>query len=76
MTSARALDATEAASGLAGTLLARRRALGRPLVMGIVNATPDSFFPASRAAGAEAVSRALAMVAEGADLLDVGGEST
>lgn len=70
------MNAVEAAPGLAPALLAKRRALGRPLVMGIVNATPDSFFAASRAAGSDAVSRALAMVEEGADLLDVGGEST
>lgn len=70
------MSAVEAAPGLAASLLARRRALGRPLVMGIVNATPDSFFPASRAAGEAAVARALGLVAEGADLLDVGGEST
>jgi len=45
--------------------------------MGVVNATPDSFHAASRAATADAaVAGALALVAEGADLLDVGGEST
>ena len=41
-------------------------------VMGIVNATPDSFFEGSRG-GAE---RALSLVEEGADILDIGGEST
>lgn len=41
-------------------------------VMGIVNATPDSFFDASRG-GKE---RALRLIDEGADLLDIGGEST
>lgn len=61
---------------VAPALHARRKALGRPLVMAIVNATPDSFYPASRAAGEAAVSRALRFVEEGADLLDVGGEST
>lgn len=64
------------APGPAAGLLARRRALGRPLVMGIVNVTPDSFYAASRAAGEDAVSRALRLAEEGADLLDVGGEST
>lgn len=45
--------------------------------MGILNATPDSFYEASRLSCVEeAVGRALEMVAEGADLLDVGGEST
>lgn len=41
-------------------------------VMGIVNATPDSFFDKSRG-GAE---RALRLIDDGADLLDIGGEST
>jgi dihydropteroate synthase len=49
----------------------------RPLVMGIVNCTPDSFFPGSRAGGtAAALEMALAMIAAGADVVDVGGEST
>ena len=49
----------------------------RPLVMGIVNATPDSFSDGGRHAGVEAaVAHGLALVAEGADILDVGGEST
>ncbi len=48
-----------------------------PLVMGIINATPDSFHPASRALGVEgALGIARRMMAEGADLLDIGGEST
>lgn len=49
---------------------------GRPLVMGILNATPDSFHAASRVDPAEAADRALAMAAAGAELLDVGAEST
>lgn len=45
--------------------------------MGIVNATPDSFFPASRTlAAAEAVARGRALFAAGSDVVDVGGEST
>ncbi len=48
-----------------------------PLVMGIVNVTPDSFSDAGRYfEPAAAVEHALRLVAEGADLLDVGGEST
>ena len=51
--------------------------LRRPLVMGIVNATPDSFSDGGRHASVEAaVAHGLRLVAEGADLLDVGGEST
>ena len=51
--------------------------LQRPLVMGIVNVTPDSFSDGGRHAEVEAaVAHGLALVAAGADLLDVGGEST
>ncbi len=53
---------------------------GRPLVMGIVNLTPDSFWAGSRpdAAGGidAAVAAALRLVDEGADLLDLGAESS
>ncbi len=49
----------------------------RPLVMGILNVTPDSFSDGGDYADPDtAVARGLAMVAAGADLLDVGGEST
>ena len=49
----------------------------RTLVMGIVNVTPDSFSDGGECLDPEhAVARALAMEAEGADLLDIGGEST
>jgi len=49
----------------------------RPLVMGILNLTPDSFAEtASRLDPAAAVDAALQMEADGADLIDVGGEST
>jgi dihydropteroate synthase len=45
--------------------------------MGIVNVTPDSFFPASRTLAAdEAIARGRAHFLEGADVVDVGGEST
>ena len=49
----------------------------RPLVMGIVNVTPDSFSDGGRFFDPEtAVEHALRLVAEGADILDIGGEST
>ena len=49
----------------------------RCLVMGILNITPDSFAnPKPLRAPAEAVAAALRMEADGADLIDVGGEST
>lgn len=48
-----------------------------PFLMGILNVTPDSFSDGGRFADpAAAVERALALEAEGADLVDVGGEST
>lgn len=50
---------------------------GRPLIMGIVNLTPDSFYPDSRASGCgPAVEFALEHVAAGADIIDLGAEST
>jgi len=49
----------------------------RPLVMGIVNTTPDSFSDGGLHADADsAVAHALRLIEEGADLLDIGGEST
>ncbi len=49
----------------------------KPVVMGIVNVTPDSFFGDSRRLDpVEAAERAVAMLAEGADILDFGAEST
>lgn len=49
----------------------------RPLVMGIVNVTPDSFSDGGKFFDpAAAVDHALKLVADGADILDVGGEST
>ncbi|WP_313705677.1 dihydropteroate synthase [Massilia sp.] len=49
----------------------------RPLVMGILNVTPDSFSDGGRYQSLEfAVSRAEQMVASGVDLIDIGGEST
>ncbi len=51
--------------------------LNRPRVMGILNVTPDSFSDGGRFISHDvALKRALAMVAEGADILDIGGEST
>lgn len=51
--------------------------LDRPRIMGIINATPDSFSDGGdNFAVAQAVETALTMVANGADIIDVGGEST
>ena len=52
-------------------------ALGRPLVMGILNVTPDSFSDGGLFLDpATAIAHAERMVAQGADILDVGAEST
>ncbi len=60
--------------------LGRGRALASDLpacVLGILNATPDSFWEGSRAATVEqGVARALAMESDGAHCIDIGGEST
>jgi dihydropteroate synthase len=50
---------------------------GRTLVIGVVNVTPDSFSDGGRWFGpADAIRHALDLMAEGADIIDVGGEST
>jgi len=57
--------------------LARLLALGRPIVMGILNITPDSFSDGGQFLDPQhAVAQARRMVAEGADILDIGAEST
>ena len=54
-----------------------RLALDRPLVMGVVNVTPDSFYDGGRFAKADAaIAHAHRLLDEGADILDIGGEST
>lgn len=51
--------------------------LDRPRIAGILNVTPDSFWDGGRHAAVDsALARAEAMVSEGADLIDAGGEST
>ena len=48
-----------------------------PYLLGVLNITPDSFYPTSRVLSESAItSRAVQMVSEGADIIDVGGEST
>jgi len=48
-----------------------------PIVMGIINTTPDSFYPGSRAAATdEILKKADRMIREGAAILDIGGQST
>jgi len=51
--------------------------LSTPTVMGILNITPDSFYPASRISGVEqAVLKAGNMIEEGARIIDIGGMSS
>ncbi|HVA14715.1 MAG TPA: dihydropteroate synthase [Stellaceae bacterium] len=68
------------ATQLARTSAKRERwaglALDHPLVMGIVNATPDSFYLGSGADPQAAIALGRAMIEAGADLLDIGAEST
>jgi dihydropteroate synthase len=63
-----------------GTLLTRHGKLEfarRTLIMGIVNVTPDSFFDGGRRLDpAKAIADGAAMAASGADIIDIGGEST
>jgi dihydropteroate synthase len=55
----------------------RELSLDRPLVMGVLNVTPDSFSDGGEFFGADtAVARAREMLDQGADIIDVGGEST
>ena len=55
----------------------RKRFKDKPLIMGILNVTPDSFFDGgSFFSQDKAIDHALKMVEDGADIIDVGGEST
>ena len=57
--------------------LARLLALGHPIVMGVLNVTPDSFSDGGRfLAPAAAIEQARLLAADGADILDLGAEST
>jgi dihydropteroate synthase len=61
----------------AGNVLTRLLAKGRPLVMGVLNVTPDSFSDGGRfLEPAAALAQARRLVDEGADIIDVGAEST
>jgi dihydropteroate synthase len=50
--------------------------IDQPIVMGIINVTPDSFFSGSRASLDEVLFKAENMIREGALILDIGGQST
>ena len=60
-----------------GDSASRLLALGRPIVMGVLNVTPDSFSDGGHFFDPErAIDHARRLVAEGADILDIGAEST
>ena len=66
----------QAGAGPAGGL-ARLLSLGRPLVMGVLNVTPDSFSDGGRFLDPDAaIAHARRMVDDGADIIDIGAEST
>jgi len=76
-----ASPATSDASGTASTstasALTSLLALGRPLVMGILNVTPDSFSDGGAFLAPDvAVAHAEEMITEGGDIIDIGGESS
>lgn len=51
--------------------------IDQPLVMGIINVTPDSFYPGSRFTGIDAIlEQCEKMIHDGADIIDIGGQST
>lgn len=55
----------------------KRKIVKEPCIMGILNFTPDSFFPESRQKGVKsALKRAQKMIDQGATIIDIGGEST
>jgi len=64
-------------SGEASAWFARLLAARRPLIMGVLNLTPDSFSDGGKFVDPEqAIAHARQMVADGADIIDVGAEST
>jgi dihydropteroate synthase len=69
----RAAEVASPAHGSAWKLPRSRLPEGRTLVMGIVNATPDSF---SDGGAYDPVAQGMKLAEEGADIIDVGGEST
>ena len=66
-----------AAAAPSGNTLTGLLAKGRPLIMGVLNVTPDSFSDGGRfLAPTAALAHAQRLIAEGADIIDVGAEST
>jgi len=70
-------DATPGSGSVLAQLLTKARLHARPLVMGVLNVTPDSFSDGGRFLQASAaLDHARRLAAEGADIIDVGAEST
>jgi len=77
MTPVRPLAGSDRDQRQSSDVLARLLALGRPAVMGVLNVTPDSFSDGGQFFDPErAIEQARRLAAEGADILDVGAEST
>jgi dihydropteroate synthase len=77
MTAAERIRPRSAVSDTASSFLPKLLALGRPAVMGVLNVTPDSFSDGGRFLDpAKAIAQAERMIAEGADIIDIGAEST
>jgi dihydropteroate synthase len=68
---------SDAPGSLLTRLFAKARPLGRPVVMGVLNVTPDSFSDGGQfMAPHAALAHAQRLAAEGAEIIDVGAEST
>lgn len=77
MGTARTLDKTTGTANSAPNAFARLLSLGRPLVMGILNVTPDSFSDGGEfLEPSKAIAHARDMAGQGADIIDIGAEST
>jgi dihydropteroate synthase len=77
MTGTALADRPAATTGTSAHPLGRALAARRPLVCGVLNVTPDSFSDGGRFDSLDrAVEHGCALAAEGADLIDIGGEST
>lgn len=65
------------ASQFTGWLESQPNAHAKPLIMGILNVTPDSFSDGGQyLSGDKAIDHALQLISEGADLIDIGGQSS
>lgn len=77
MGTARTLDKTTGTANSAPNAFARLLSLGRPLVMGILNVTPDSFSDGGEfLEPSKAIAHARDMAGQGADIIDIGAESS